>query len=318
MMKRLAAIILAVGLLFTLPAGVSSAKCPPSSNNPRCQIVPTPTPTITPTATPTIIPTPTPTVTPTPTPTATPTLTPSNPLVISGDNITIENKAFTGTTGVGYGIWAVGTASNHITNLTIRNSTFRGFQAAIWAGFVDNILIENVTIDNARYAGIMVLSATGGTIRGNTVRHIGQDQPALTNAYGIAISQQNPASDPLSIDVVVYNNVVEDIPTWEALDTHGGQRIIFRNNIVRYSRRGVMITSSSSSGIARDCIVDGNQFLSPVSNPSGDQYAVVLVQPNNTQVINNTITGWGTPDLTRAYLRINDTNTIISGNTVQP
>jgi hypothetical protein len=133
------------------------------------------------------------------------------------------------------------------------------------------------------------------------------------NAYGISASN---TESPVSSDVSISSNTVEDVPTWEALDTHGGLRITFANNTVLRSRRGVMLTSGVGNANATDIMVTGNQFLSPVSVPVGSQYAVAPVDTLNATITGNTISDWGFGhDLIRTYA---NTNLVYSGNTVSP
>ena len=135
------------------------------------------------------------------------------------------------------------------------------------------------------------------------------------NAYGIQVSYQS-TSDPMSADILVDGNTVETVQTWEAMDTHGGQRITFSNNIIRYSRRGVMITTGPNGLPAADCRVIGNHFLAPVTVNPGDQYAIAPVNSVNLTATGNTITGWGSGhDMIRTYV---NPGLVYSGNAVTP
>jgi hypothetical protein len=56
------------------------------------------------------------------------------------------------------------------------------------------------------------------------------------NAYGITLSRAYGGGleeHPRSADVEVRSNTIVDVPHWEGLDTHGGQRIVFAENVIR-------------------------------------------------------------------------------------
>ncbi len=246
-------------------------------------------------------------------------------LTITADNVSIHGMTLTGPqhqdyTGHVYedGIYV----NTSISGLTIRNCRISNFgDCGMWLNGITSFLLDGNDISDINYAAIMVLSAVNGTISNNTIARVGESNQeggvrgALdNNCYGIAVTD---ISGVRSSDVLVSGNTISKIINWEAMDTHGGLRITFSGNTVTACRRGVMLTYTAGN-VANDCIVDGNEFLSPETYPAGDQYATVLVNSDNAHVTNNTITGWGTPETTRAYLRVTDTNTTISGNTVTP
>ena len=242
-------------------------------------------------------------------------------LTITANNVTIDCVTMQGPgasvyNGNNKGVYVSASAGSPVDSVKVRDCHITGFRyGGMYLSHVSNLTVSGNVIEDAVYAGIMAISVVTGTISNNTIQRIGiYDSEANSgNSYGIAVTN---IESPISSDVLVSGNVVEDVPNWEAMDTHGGLRITFSGNTVRRSRRGVMLTITSAD--ATDCVVDNNQFLSPISIPSDDQYAIVLILSENAHVTNNTITGWGTPDTDRAYLRSGDTNTTISGNTITP
>jgi hypothetical protein len=242
-------------------------------------------------------------------------------VTVDADNVTIDTVTLRGPDATTYngseaGIAVRRTASNPIRGLSILDSTITryGYGGMYLNHVVSPIVLRNRVADGV-YAGIMVLSAQGGRIEGNRVSRIGVVGAAANsnNAYGIALSHTEL---PVSSNVSVRYNTVEDVPTWEALDTHGGSDITFANNTVIGSRRGVMLTSGVGGTHATNIMVTGNQFLSPVSIPDGDQYAVAPVSTVNVTISGNTISDWGAGhDLIRTYV---NTNLVYSGNTVKP
>jgi parallel beta-helix repeat protein len=242
---------------------------------------------------------------------------------VTASDVTLDSLTITGPQSRTYnggelGIRVNATPTNPVRRLTVRNSVVSNFgHGGIYLRHAANFVVTGNTVTDTVYAGIQVLSGATGTVRANVVRRVGVYGSAANsgNAYGIQVSYQSP-SDPMSADIVVDGNTVETVQTWEAMDTHGGQRITFSNNIVRYSRRGVMITTGPNGLPATDCRVTGNQFLAPVTVNPGDQYAVSPVNSVNLTVTGNTMTGWGSGhDMMRTY---QNTNLVYSGNLVTP
>ncbi len=165
---------------------------------------------------------------------------PSPPIVITTSNVTVENKSFSATSGMGTAIDVRGTLAAPVTNLTIRRCTFSGFTYQVFAAFVNGLTIEDCTFEDATIAGIEAVSCVGGSIARNTVRRIGvgfdANPPTAWNAYGITVT-----SDPgarASTDIDVDANVVEDVPTWIGINVHTSAfRVKVTNNTTRRVRR---------------------------------------------------------------------------------
>ena len=221
-------------------------------------------------------------------------------LSITHNDVTIDGMTIIGTQYAhmanDYAILVLGSTASPLTGVVIRNNHISSVgKEGIEANHASGAIISNNTIEDVAYAGIVVFSAAGGSISDNTIRRIGHtiapaELPEGSDAYGIMVNDQGGAP---STDVLVSGNTVEDVPTWHGLDTHGGQRISFINNIVRRCRRGLFITSSPASGAhATDIVVAGNQILSP-SPLTDPTTAVTLATVYGATFTGNTIIGWG-------------------------
>ena len=162
-------------------------------------------------------------------------------------------------------------------------------QYGVLAHAVSGLVVRDCTITDIGYAGIMGVSLTDSQIVGNTVQRIGMRLANGDNAYGIAIS--NYSGEPVSSDVKVDGNTVEDVPTWHALDTHSGLRVAFTNNTVRRASRGLFITDGTGSR-ATDITVAGNQIFSP-SPVTYNLIPITLYAVNRVSFTGNVISGWG-------------------------
>ncbi len=237
--------------------------------------------------------------------------------IVTASNVTLDRLVITGAQATTYSWNEVGIlTTGSISNLVVRNSTIRTFgNAGMWIGPSTNSRITGSTIEDAVYAGIMVISASGATVDGNVVRRVGVRGAAANdnNAYGIAVSNEGGA---VSTDVVVNGNTVETVPTWHGLDTHAGMRISFTNNTVSGAPRALFITSDSYGRNAADVTATGNRFLSPAPATIGPK-AVTTYATIDVTVTGNTASGWGTGGFFHDYQGLS-TGLVVSGNSITP
>ena len=236
--------------------------------------------------------------------------------IVTASNVTLDRLVITGAQATTYSWNEVGIlTTGSISNLVVRNSTIRTFgNAGMWIGPSTNSRITGSTIEDAVYAGIMVISANGATVDGNVVRRVGVRGAAANsnNAYGIAVSNEGGA---VSTDVVVNGNTVETVPTWHGLDTHAGQRISFTNNTVSGAPRALFITSDSYGRNAADVTATGNRFVNPASTI--DPKAVTTYATIDVTVTGNTASGWGTGGFFNDYQGLS-IGLVVSGNSITP
>jgi len=241
-------------------------------------------------------------------------------LVVSANDVTLDGLRIIGPQGTTYregefGIMVAASASAPARRLTVRNSEIASFgKAGMWLRYVSDVVVENNDVHDIVYAGIMIISGTGGRISGNTVSRIGVNGAEANgnNAYGIALEDQGL---PRTTDFTVSGNLVTDVPTWHALDTHGGLRIRFAGNTVRGSMRGLFITTSDS-GRPTDITVTGNLFGSPAPVAS-NLGAVTTYDSRDVTVTGNTAIGWGARNFFQDYKGLS-TGLVVSGNAVTP
>lgn len=246
----------------------------------------------------------------------------SKGLTIASNNVTIDNVRITGKQASSfdsneYGIFALGTQSNQIKNLTIQNSevgTFGGW--GIYVDHVFNPVIKSNNIHDVGYAGIMVISGQQGQVLQNNIQRVGynvSNLPGPDNAYGIALTRTDGdlTINPQTTDFVVDGNTITDVPTWHALDTHSGQKLTFSNNTVYRASRGIFITTDGSNNKASDITITGNLFGSP-KPVTFNLVAVTTFNSNNVTIKNNVISpDW--PTGVYDYQNLS-TNLVTSGN----
>ena len=203
------------------------------------------------------------------------------------------------------------------SNVTLRSVRIIGPQAgvfvseqnAIYAESVSNLTLDGVEAGNvgnagvrlhyvtgftilapyvhdAVYAGIIATSSTDGVISGGTVERIGMNGSAAANsdnAYGITLTSFG--GEPKSARISVQNVVVSSVPTWHGLDTHGGLGIVFENNAVIGTYRGIVLTGPAGDGnVAR-----GNR-IEQSSRPA-DGRGILVSDNQHYSIDNNVIVG---------------------------
>lgn len=215
-------------------------------------------------------------------------------------------------------------------------ANYVGGQDAIYAANVSNVTLDRVEAGNAGdsgvrlhyvtgftiltpnihdtvYAGIITTSSTDGLIAGGTVQRVGMNGSSAANsdnAYGIALTRYLN-TEPQAVRITVRNVTVNDVPTWHGLDTHGGLDILFENNTVARTYRGIMVTASngqrvtvrgnniSAASYMGIAVVDTRPYVVTGNTISGPTYGIFVDTNACGTISGNTITGSGTPILDR-------------------
>ncbi|MFL0364374.1 right-handed parallel beta-helix repeat-containing protein [Pseudobacillus sp. 179-B 2D1 NHS] len=206
------------------------------------------------------------------------------------------NKA-ADTAGVGIKIKGA-KATSYVRNVVIEDCFIHdiGFYG-IEAQFAEGVSVKNTVIEDVGYAGIGGLSVKNTHINKS---HIKRVSPGVKgNAYGVFFSRagannSNLRDYPRSMNSSVTNTIIEDIPLWEALDTHGGENITFNYNTIKNTKVGIafvnakgnegkevfgsqkctakgnkidgigkgygIVVAGASSNHARDCTIENNQI----------------------------------------------------------
>lgn len=251
---------------------------------------------------------------------------PSGLINVTTNGRVIENVSIVGQVNApsGMAIRAVGTITNPIRGLRIRNVHVKGYWTAIYLEHVADVVIEDVHLEDQRYAGILTYSAVDGVIKRATIQRIGDGiQPGgdpANNCYGIALSRYpNVAANPRSARWEVTDCVVEDVPLWHSYDTHAGEDIAFRRCISRRTPRPFFITGDSASTQPRRVTIEDCRIEeAKVSLPSGTNAKAITLVSLQTGTIRNVAVS-GTYPTPHVYdYQGGSTNVAVSGMTVIP
>ena len=263
---------------------------------------------------------------------------------INADDVEINGVQFIGSQAgstiatVNYAdavIWVPGTDSTDpLFNIKVVNCHIDGFAGiAIDIRYTENAWVQNNTILNCGYAGILYESVINGSITNNVVDNIGAGSGAV-NFYGISLSR-NPngtlASDAPTTNVVVSGNQVSNVFDWTGLDSHAAYKSQYVNNVVTGCPIGINIqydaTSGTSPSPARDILVDGNIIYGHETlNTNRAGIASIGIYPSNPNenitITNNILVGcgtWGGAGISeRGSISLTDTKFgVVKNNTIE-
>lgn len=235
---------------------------------------------------------------------------------INADDVEINGLQFIGSQAgstiatVNYAdavIWVPGTNSTDpLYNIKIMNCHIDGFAGiAIDIRYTENVCVENNTILNCGYAGVIYESVINGSISNNIIDNIGAGSGA-PNFYGISLSR-SPAgtlvTDAPTTNVIVSGNQVSNVFDWTGLDCHAAYKCQYVNNVVTGCPIGINIqydaTSGTSPSPAKDILVDGNIIYGHQTlNTNRAGIASLGIYPSNPNenitITNNILVGCGT------------------------
>ena len=157
-----------------------------------------------------------------------------------------------------YGTFRAGLAPINLSNINISNVTISNWGGfGISLGYVSDFTLSGNRVSDIGYAGIGTVSTVRGVVSGNSIKNIGVGfTPGVTNAYGMYLSRAtadsaNLTSQPRSDSISVLGNVVDNVPTWECYDTHGGSAITFDSNVGTNCYYGISVgPSNNSAGVS--------------------------------------------------------------------
>lgn len=248
-------------------------------------------------------------------------------LVIRGYQSAIVN------TSVENGITLAGAdTNNRLNSIVISGCIISHFgYAGISSLFVSRFEFSNNEIFDIGYGGIMTSSCNKGKIKDNAVHDIIQGSGAV-NSYGIALSHLG--STPITVNpptdtVVVYGNLIENVPNWEGIDTHGGTNLTIQNNIVNNCKFAIACVPGKDAGVQnlapKNIVIVGNTCDSGRS----DGVVTVGIELVGTStgvgvttsfasgvIIGNVLSHFGTDTTAGACIDVQDTSGVAIQNNV--
>lgn len=224
-----------------------------------------------------------------------------------------------------HGAFHSSAAPGDIEEIVVKDCTILDWgDTGILVAYARGIQIKNNTLKNLVYAGIGLLSTSNAAVNGNTVSNVTAEGTPGKNAYGIYISRSsadsaNLVSQPRSAEITISDNAVYDVPTWEAYDTHAGQKITFSGNKSQRTRFGIAIGSSANalgvySYAPLDVTVSGNAVDSGVSDGSaayGISFTGCRGDAATGSIVQNTVEGFGFADAVSGAINLSYTKELV-------
>lgn len=258
-------------------------------------------------------------------------------IIITASNVEIDGLILDGpqaatavTTQVGIKAYGAD-ASNYISGLKIVNCEITDWCYGIQGSFVEYFDVSNNYLHDLYQVGISFASSQYGKIHKNTVEDIPTSISSIS--YGISLTKSDGTTViyPRSSDIIVSDNIIDGVEDWEGLDTHGGRRIIFVNNIVRNCKIGIACVNGKdaagdSAQAPLEVSVIGNIIESGVTDGSAyygislvGAYNAGLVEAATGQIKDNIIKGHGREATTNdaAILLYYTSGVKVSGNLIR-
>lgn len=115
--------------------------------------------------------------------------------------------------------------------------------------YADRVVVERVSVARVGYAGVLLLGVADSVVQDSVVSDVRQRADEV-NSYGITVTRDATAGTAVtrrSSGVRVLRNRVSGVPAWEGIDTHAGDRIEIRDNVVSGCRVGIAAVPSKSA-----------------------------------------------------------------------
>ena len=186
-------------------------------------------------------------------------------LNITASDVTIRGSKFTSSSAANPDashqiIAAVGTSSAPLRRVTVDKVIIdKSRHQGVRLEWCEDVKVTGCTITDFQYGAVMLISVTRGEVSGCIIRN-GLQEGTLVNAYGIAATDLVNTVAGRSKDILITRNVVDNIPRWEGIDTHGGERITITDNIITRCRDGIAAVAGNSSRATapKDLVISGN------------------------------------------------------------
>lgn len=158
------------------------------------------------------------------------------------------------------GISCQGTLENPRHNLHIGRVTMKSFAGGgLTCRFVKNLTTsEGLEISDSRYYGIGLGSCDTVTLVKPVIRNVTPMSASNSNAYGITATHSDgtPEVAPSSTNITIEDALIEDVPTWVGIDTHGGRKVSVIRPTIRRCQWGVSLVSGPGE--------DGSEQRAPI------------------------------------------------------
>ncbi|TCK65400.1 parallel beta helix pectate lyase-like protein [Curtobacterium sp. PhB136] len=246
------------------------------------------------------------------------------------------------TGGDAHAIAVMGTRAAPISDVRVSGGRLRQLpHDGVHVEYCSGFLLEKTSIAAVGYAGVALLGVQDAIVQDTAISDV--RQPAgRVNSYGITVTRDATAVVSVtrrSARVRILRNHVSGVPAWEGIDTHAGDGVEIRDNVVTGCRVGIAaVPSKSATNRAQTdvaptgLVIAGNRITRTAALPAGSGIVVSgagstvgSTAPRATgSVTGNTVTGAGGTDaagilvkLTRGLLVADNTVTSSVGEAIR-
>lgn len=187
---------------------------------------------------------------------------------VLSSNVTFDNIRFTGG-GTAGSFWSNsrfilvdGTSTNILRKIKIKGCDMEGsMNENVRMLWTTHSSVTDCTMNNFRYAGVMLLSVSDVKVIGNTITESPLISPVV-NVYGVACSDIENTEAARCKNVSIIGNTIRNI-MWEGIDTHGGYNLVISNNTVTGCPRGIALVVGNATRLTvpNNNIVDANIII---------------------------------------------------------
>jgi hypothetical protein len=215
-------------------------------------------------------------------------------------------------------------AASYRTGLILRDCYIRegGFYG-VRCDFAQDILVTGCRFDDIAYAAFTGQSVTRARVNHNVFTDMTPGSSG--NAYAITFTRTSGDTIsvyPRSKDCEAIGNTINGITVWEALDTHGGDGIVFANNIIDNCLYGINVGPDTADSVAPlNCVVSGNVIRS--GSTSADPGRAIgsggfdaSNKASNIVIIGNAIDGFGTNSNNDGAIMLQYTDGLVVANNI--
>lgn len=178
-------------------------------------------------------------------------VTDSTAILVETSSVEIVDAVLSGigadSGGGSHGIAVIGPRKTPLHGITIRGGRFQDIaHDGVHLEYCDRFRVSGTRMQRLGYAGILGIGVVDGTIDANSVSDVRQPGDRV-NSYGITLTRDAraaPAQTRRSARIRVLRNRISGVPEWEGIDTHAGEDIEIRGNVVSGCRVGIAAVPS--------------------------------------------------------------------------
>jgi hypothetical protein len=225
---------------------------------------------------------------------------------VTASNVVVRDLEIVGTgaptahVSGAYAIFAHGAdKNNYINNIKVLNCRINTWAyCAVALTYVNKFEVAHNTLESLTYAGVQLISCQYGHVHHNYVYDIKCSTTASNNGYGIIATCSQIAAEPRSQYVIIDNNIVNTVATWEGIDTHGGNYITISNNQVYNCYYGIVCTHVPTANYSPKNIIISSNLVESTVTDGTKSHGIILstgttAERASGKIIDNYVRGHG-------------------------